>query len=229
LKNTSDRWENIGLRMIVSQASFTFSQQLLLNLAGPIVTVALGGGLITYLLYRIKDRREEEIRRDREWREDQARRDQTRRQDHGLRERLVREVVQTPTALYVASQHYWRAKRDKLPPEQLAEVRRTLDAQYSESVSTVIALEYLLGLHRVGDLLTVRYFQLVTKGGASPALRQKNAGDDHTGLDASELAHAPRVLDKYHKTLGELAQAVSSLELIVTPGSVHLPDDAASR
>jgi hypothetical protein len=148
--------------------------------------------------------------------------------------------VQPPTALYVASQHYWRAKRDKLPPEQLAEVRRTLDAQYSESVSTVIALEYLLGLHfpnplarqlmhRVGDLLTVRYFQLVTKGGASPALRQKNAGDDHTGLDASELAHAPRVLDKYHKTLGELAQAVSSLELIVTPGSVHLPDDAASR
>jgi hypothetical protein len=91
-------------------------------------------------------------------------------------------------------------------------------------------LEHLLGLHfadwrprqlchRVMDLLTIRYFQLVREGGASEKLRRQNEGDEHTGLSAEDLASGPKVLAKYHVTIDELVEAIAdgALDEVVAP------------
>ncbi len=72
-------------------------------------------------------------------------------------------------------------------------------------------------MHQVMDLMLIRYFQLVTKGGASENLRRINAGEEHSGLTAAELASPQQVLRKYHETLDELIAAVASGKLNTTP------------
>jgi hypothetical protein len=49
----------------------------------------------------------------------------------------------------------------------------------------------------------------VRDGGASEKLRLQNAGDEHTGLTAAELASGPKVLDKYHATLEQLVESIA--------------------
>jgi hypothetical protein len=185
-------------------ADFTFGEQLLLNLAGPLLTAALVGFIAAYITRRAQERRE----------------------DHSLRERLVTEVTQAPSRLYLATQHYWRAKRDKLTGDALAARREALDTAYLECRNDGTALEHRLDLlfadpepsllmHRAMDLLTVRYFHLVTEGGATEGLRDKNAGPNHADLTAEELAVPQKVLGKYHETLKELVTAVAQRDLRV--------------
>jgi uncharacterized membrane-anchored protein YhcB (DUF1043 family) len=214
--------------MPLGASDFSFTEQLLLNLAGPLLTVVVGTLVIGLFASRItrkaQERREDEMRKAQERREDEMRNAEERREHHALRERLITDVTQAPTALYLATQHYSRAKLDKLPAEQLKPFRDALDAQYLESRRTGIVLEHLLELHfpestsrllmhRVMDLLTIRYFQLVRDGGPSALLLDANKGDEHTGLTEEELKLPRKVLKTYHETLSSLITAVAEGEL----------------
>jgi hypothetical protein len=206
-------------------SDFSFTEQLLLNLAGPLLTVVGIGFFASWITRRAQERREERTRVAQERREDQIREGQRRREDLALRERLITEVTQAPSALYLATQHYWRAKND-LREEQLTPFRDALDAQYLDSRRAGTVLEHLLELyfpdqepkllmHRLMDLLTVRYFQLVREGGASEKLREANACDEHSGLSVAALNDPTKVLDKYHETLPTLIRAVAEGRLSV--------------
>jgi hypothetical protein len=94
--------------------NFTFPEQLVLNVVGPLVTVLLGTLLVGFLANWL------------------TRRAQDRREDRELRERLIAQVTEAPTALYLATQRYWRAQQ-KFPDDQLGEQRKALDDQYHQS------------------------------------------------------------------------------------------------
>jgi hypothetical protein len=231
---------------LIAATNFTFTEQLVLNLVGPLLTVLLGTLIIGLgaqeLVQRAERRREEAARRAQQRREDAAREAQERREDamreaerrradHALRERLIAEVTQAPSALYLATQHYWRAKEEHLSADDLKAFRDALDQQYLESRRVGIQLEHLLKLHfadpaprqlchRVMDLLTVRYFQVVSdQGVTSDGLRKANEGDQHSGLSREDLKWPRTVLDKYHETLPDLVDAVANGKLEVSPES----------
>jgi hypothetical protein len=152
------------------------------------------------------------------------------REDHLLRERLVADAIGAPSALYLATQHYWRAKENQL---ELGTFREALDAQYLESRRKGLVLRHQLRLHfpdprprlllhRAMCLLTVRYFQLVTAGGASENLRERNAGEEHSALSTEDLASGPKVLAKYRTTIDELVDAIADGAL----EHAHAPEPA---
>lgn len=190
-------------------AALSFAEQIVANLVGPALTVILGTLIIGFWANRI------------------ARNAQARREDHALRERLLTQVTEAATRLYIATQRFWRAKKRE-PTDQLEELREALDEQYQETRVSGMALEQLLGLHfeepepkrlchRVMDLLTIRYFQLTS--GATVTLREKNKGEDHTGLSVIELKNSRMVLEKYHETLAELVAAIETGTLVVGKSS----------
>jgi hypothetical protein len=118
------------LAMVASSIfAFTFWEQLVLNLVGPLVTIILGTAIVGFAVSLV------------------ARRAQERREDHELRARLCREVTEAPTALYLATQHYSRAGKDNLDPDQQTAFRDALDKDYLESRRAGTALEHLLGLY----------------------------------------------------------------------------------
>lgn len=207
--------------MVTSAQSFTFVEQLLLNVAGPLLTALVVGFGAAEVFRRAQVRRENALRESDRRRAEEAIKLERLREDHELRDRLISQAIEAPSALYLASQHYWRAKDDGLPADELAICRSALDARYLDSRREGLVLEHRLRLHfadpkpnrlshRLMDLLTIRYFQLARPGGASESLRNKNAGDAHTGLSATELAVASKVLAKYHTTLDELVDAIAS-------------------
>jgi hypothetical protein len=208
--------------MLIAVSDFTFGEQLVLNLAGPLLTALLGTFAISLFANRIT--RKAQARR-----EDQRQRAQDMREDHALRGRLITAVTEAPTALYLATQHYWRVRED-VSGEALQAARRALDDQYLDSRRKGMALQYELGLHfpdpapsklmhRVMDLLMIRYFQLIREGGASDNLRRLNAGEEHTGLTVDELKAPKKVLDKYHETLQALVDTVGQARLEVGPSA----------
>ena len=213
---------------MISAQSFTFVEQLLLNVAGPLLTALVVGFGAAEVFRRAQIRRENVLRESDRRRAEQAVHLERLREDHDLRDRLISQAIEAPSALYLASQHYWRAKDDDLPADQLAEYRAALDARYLDSRREGLVLEHRLRLHfadpkpcrlshRLMDLLTIRYFQLVRPDGASENLRNKNSGEAHTGLSAADLAVASKVLAKYHTTIDELVAAVADGALRQTP------------
>jgi hypothetical protein len=207
---------------------FTFVEQMVLNLVGPLLTALVVGIGFAEFARRAQNRQLEAIhasdalRADsalevERQRADEAMEVERHRENHLLRERLIGQAIEAPSALYLATQHYWRAKEDGLA---LVPYREALDATYLKSRRQGLVLEHLLRLHfadplprrlihRAMDLLTIRYFQLVRDGGASPRLRRKNEGDDHTGLSKEDLDSPPKVLAKYHTTIDELVDAIA--------------------
>jgi hypothetical protein len=201
-------------RQAIPVPAFTFWQQVLLNFAGPLATALFVGIGAALVLRRAQNRRE-----------DAAIRLERLREDHELRDRLISQAIEVPSALYLATQHYLRAKDEHLPSDQLAMARAEVDARYLASRREGLVLEYRLGLHfaekqprrlshRLMDLLTIRYFELVHPDGASLDLRNKNAGDAHSGLTAEELAVPAKVLDKYDATIEELVDALAGGTLL---------------
>jgi hypothetical protein len=213
--------------LLQGASNFTFSEQLLLNLAGPVFTAVVVGLFAAWITNRAQARRER-----------QAQAAQHHRDDQILRERLLGQASEAPSALYLATQHYWRAKQD-LAPDALQPYREALDKQYLDSRRDGMVLEYLLNLHfpdplpsrllhRAMDLLTIRYFQLISANGASAGLRNANQGEEHTGLSAAELAAPTLVLRQYHRTVDDLVKAVATSELQVSPGGASAQVEARS-
>jgi len=143
---------------------------------------------------------------------------QRRRQDRELREQIIVDMTQTATALYLATQRYWRAtKREAAPPDRVAALRESLDEHYHSARVAGEALETRLRIyfasdaprrlwHATMDLLTVRYFQVIDL--ATDNLLSANAGDEHSGLSVEALRNAQTVLDTYRARLIDATRAV---------------------
>jgi hypothetical protein len=140
------------------------------------------------------------------------------RDDREVREQLVTEMTETATALYLATQRFWRDKaRETADRGSAAALRASLDGQYHKSLVEGKGLEARLQLHfpstrprelwhSVMDLLTVRYFQVI--GEATERLRKANAGEKHSGLTADQLKSPQLVLSAFHTRLEEATKAV---------------------
>jgi hypothetical protein len=185
--------------------AFSFEEQILLNIAAPLTTVLVGGVLIAGLAGII------------------TRHAQKRRADRQLREQLVAEVTTAAATLYMATQHFRRARDLHLVTnDQLALAKTDLDRQYLDSRVTGTVLESRLEAyyvsrrprnlcHQVMDLLTVRYFQLVLP---NKTPYEQNEGDKHTGLSVAELQQRDEndepqaLLGQYRRAMKELSRAL---------------------
>jgi hypothetical protein len=188
--------------------------------------VVLGTGLIAWIM-RSLDRRAGEDREAREALERSNERDRARHDlENQMRRTLLSSVLSAASELYLATQHYWRVKEDPSRTSEEAEARKAMDNQYrkSRAILTVseVELEALFDTdepsrlcHRIDDLLTVRYMQLIGK--ATARLYEKNAlgyeGKEHSGLSASEMESSVRkkpntLLASYRNALKELAPSV---------------------
>jgi hypothetical protein len=193
-----------------------FSERLTLAIVGPLVTVILGtliiGGLIQLITTRAQNRRA---------RDDQKL--EQRRSDNALRHELLTDMTDAASALYLATQNYWRAKTSTPPltQQELSDARNALDEQYHKSRTRGEILETRLSAyfeasepqeiwHKVVDLLTVRYFQLIERD--TDQLYRENAkgtdGQDHSGLTVDQLKQPKALLNAYREALKEAAEVV---------------------
>lgn len=184
-------------------SNFTFSQQLLLNVAGPVLTALVGTLAIGLIVGRI------------------TRNAQERREERALRDALVKEMTDTASALYIQTQLYWRVSTNRDPTrtaDDLPELRKALDERYLKSVAAGLELESRLDAyfaetdvgkqwHRTMDFLTVRYFQvLVPDDGDARAVRLKefyktNSQPNCTDTDPADLNDERKVLKGYRQAL----------------------------
>jgi hypothetical protein len=217
--------------------SFTFTQQVLLNIAGPLVAAIVGTLVIGLFVGRVtrkaQERREDQLLRESKRREDELLRDAVGREERALRRSLVEEMTSTASALYIQTQLYWRVSTDRDPTRKagdLPELRKALDAQYVKSFTAGLELESRLDSyfvsdqvwrrwHRTMDFLTVRYFQvLVPDKGEAQAERLKglyetNSKRTCTDTDVVSLNKARTVLMGYRKALREASLLVLTARL----------------
>jgi len=177
-----------------------FWQSILLEAVGPLVTVIVGTVIVGSIAELI------------------TRRAQERREDYQTRMRLIDRMTETASALYLATQRFWRARdREKVGDERLKLMRIEMDAQYQATRVAGEVLERQLRIlfstdrprllwHSTTDLLTVRYFQLIEL--ATQNLLKKNAGPEHSFLRIEELANPEKVLDAYRVRIDEATRAV---------------------
>jgi hypothetical protein len=188
-----------------------------------LVTVLLGTGLVSWILWRLDQRalkqREAEDAQKRSLEQDRVRKDL----ESQLRRELLTPLLTSASELYLSTQHYWRIRTDPSRASEEPEVRSAMDDQYRKSRATITVSEMEFEAvfatdeparlcHRIDDLLTVRYMQLIGKD--TDALYEKNSlnyeGKEHSGLPESELRQANLVLDSYRSNAKELARSVLS-------------------
>jgi hypothetical protein len=150
---------------------------------------------------------------------------QGRREAGEIREILTAEMTETANSLYFILQRFWRAARDvplnqRLSSPDLAEERERLNDAYQSAriKSQVIERKLLIyyadqaparAWHRVFDLLSTRYFLLLESDGKRRrAIRNRNAGEDHSGLSPEQLNN-PSLLVKTIRSA--LAEAIETL------------------
>lgn len=228
--------------MTAIATSFTFAQQLLLNIAGPLLTAIVGTFLIALLVGRI-------TRKAQERREDQQLRDALGREQRALRQSLIEEMTDTASALYIQTQLYWRVSTNRDPTRKagdLPELRKELDAQYVKSFTGGLELESRLDSyfvsdnvwrrwHRTMDFLTVRYFQVLVpdQGGARAerlkGLYKTNSKSSCTGMDVASLNVAEAVLMGYRKALREVSLLVLTEPLRDTDELIAAYRDSGKR
>jgi hypothetical protein len=199
-------------------------ERLLVAAVGPAVTVLVGGLAVWWITSTIQHRREaaetqlannraDAERARAEAREDAQRRREERGRDDALRHELVAEMSDSAASLYLMTQHYWRAKRflsdhaeDQTAQATLERLRPELDARYLGSRTSGDAIEHRLSgffvtdaprqeWHRVQDLLTLRYFQLIDR--ATAKLYDTNKGPEHSGLRPDQMTNPKNITDAY--------------------------------
>jgi hypothetical protein len=188
-----------------------FWDKMLLESVGPLVTAVVGTLIIGTFVERI-------TRKAQERRADNQLRDERIRAQNELRLQLIGEMTETASALYMATQNFWRKKDiEKTDASELAKHRLELEQQYRASRITGEVIERRLEAyfsstdpirlwHAAMDLLTVRYFYLL--GLATEELMRRNAGEEHTGLSVEQLSDQQLVLNTYRAKLKAGAQAV---------------------
>jgi hypothetical protein len=216
----------------IAAAETPLREQLLVAVVGPLVTVLLGTGLVSWILWRLDQRadeqraaeqiRREEDRRAQETRERVLEQDRAREElESQLRRALLTPLLVSASELYLSTQHYWRVTGDPSRASEEPEARKAMDEQYRRSRATISVSEMEFDAlfdtdeparlcHRIDDLLTVRYMQLIGK--ATDNLYKQNSlnyeGKEHSGLSRYQLRNAKTVLDSYRSALKELTRSV---------------------
>jgi hypothetical protein len=190
-------------------ANAPFWQLAVLQAIGPLITVFVGSLAIGLLAAGITSRA------------------QRRREEQQLRHDLIVGMAETASALYLATQRYWRARdREKVSADQLQVLRSWLDERYHESRVRGEALQTRLQVvfgfgqarrhwHATMDLLTVRYFRLTDPDNMK--VLEENEGSEHSGLRVEELLRPKTILNAYHRRLDEAVEAVRT-ELLASGG-----------
>lgn len=190
--------------MIYIIGGFSFGQQLVLNIVGPLTT-AVVGGLIVGALVGIITRAYEK-----------------RKASRKLREGLIANVTQVSASLYIATQQFWRAKYVfKLTGDLFDKERNAVEARYAECRVEGTVLENCLEAyfevdrprllcHQMVDLLTVRYFQLLFNDTHNKhhIPYKQNEGAGHTELSREQLENPKLLLNKYHAVQKDLCRAL---------------------
>jgi hypothetical protein len=191
--------------------SAEFWEKLLLAVVGPLVG-AIVGTLIIGLFVAWITRKAQERRADSLLQEERT------RAENQLRFQLIRQMTEAASALYMATQHFWRKKDvENTADSELAEQRKELDQHYracriqGEVIERQLEAYFLTAdakalWHATMDLLTVRYFHLV--GLTTENLLQTNSGKDHTGLSVEQLRDQGLILKTYRQKLTDSAQVV---------------------
>lgn len=142
--------------------------------------------------------------------------------------KLISEMTEAASALYVATQNFWRKKRiEQVGAPELAQFRSELDQQYKATRIRGEVIERKLEAyfsndnprrfwHASMDLLTVRYLHLIDL--ATDKLRAINAGDEHSGLTADQLKDQQLLLKTYRESVRKAAKAVLDERIIPKAG-----------
>src|SRR5919112_662816 len=98
-----------------------FWEQLLLRSVGPLLTAVVGTLIIGTFVAWIT-RKAQERRADNQLQEERI------HAENQLRLQLINEMTEAASALYMATQNYWRKKRiEKVDEDELAQYRKELD------------------------------------------------------------------------------------------------------
>ena len=199
-------------------------ERIVVAAVGPAITVLIGGLAVWLLTSSVQRRRERADLRRAEAREDALRQREEHARDDALRHELVAQMSASAAALYLLTQHYWRTKKHlhNHPDDEAAEValeglRSRLDAEYLAQRAAGDALEHRLAgffdsdaprreWHRVQDLLTLRYFQLVDR--ATVRLYEDNEGPDHSGLRSEEMSDPKNITRAYRVAMDRAVDLV---------------------
>ncbi|QGN58862.1 hypothetical protein [Nostocoides sp. HKS02] len=172
---------------------------------------------------RAESREEAETQRA-EAREDAQRTREERARDDALRHELVGEMSDSAASLYLMTQHYMRAKEfvennagDQAARTKLEQLRPELDSRYLQSRTSGDAIEHRLSgffasdaprqeWHRVQDLLSLRYFQLIER--ATPKLYEANKGPDHSGLQPEQMTNPKNITNAYRVAITKAVDLV---------------------
>ncbi len=205
----------------IATAEAPLRERVLVAVVGPLVTVVVGTGLVTWILWRL-DQRADKDRRAQD--QQQAALDQARARkelESQLRRTLLTPLLASASELYLSTQHFWRISRDPSRASEEPEARKAMDEQYRKSRTTISVSELEFDAlfdtdeparlcHRIDDLLTVRYMKLIGK--ATDSLYEQNSlnykGKEHSGLTSNELRDPKTVLNSYRSSLKELTRSV---------------------
>jgi hypothetical protein len=214
------------VQLLAQAASDPLGERVLVAATGPLVTVIVGGLIVWGITFKIQKSREDAIRTQAQARADAEANRELRARDDELRHELVTMMSESAGALYLLTQHYWRAKDDLRKNagdtdlrQALQDLRPSLDAQYLKSRASAEAVEYRLRgyfiasrprdeWHKAQDLLTVRYFQLIDRD--TEALYKENEGPAHTHLSVAELRIPKTLLSTYRSAMKAAVDAVFS-------------------
>ena len=146
------------------------------------------------------------------------------------RDALAAEMYEVAGLLYFELQNFWRRAKDvpldeRRESEALSDAVEQLESTYATARTKGKVLEQRLRIyfksrqpalawHRVMDLLSVRHFLLLeAEGETRKAYRDKNAGDEHTGLSAEQLNAPAIVLRAYRASLPAAVACLWQYEL----------------
>lgn len=178
-----------------------FWQQLILSLLAPLTTAVIGTFLLGLWAAWITQR----------W--------QVRKEHAALRESLIRELLETSSALYLALRHYEHLTGPAESWRDMSHERKALDDIYMRTRTAGDAIQYRLMAyfasedlarkwHSMMDLLTTRYLQLV--GSPPDSYLKVMEGSQQTTLSSAELASSERIFERYKQFAEQLPGLILS-------------------
>ncbi|MFD0275317.1 hypothetical protein ACFVHB_15625 [Kitasatospora sp. NPDC127111] len=184
-------------------------QQLVLVIAGPAVSVVIGGVLAAWITRRAQDRR----------------------QGHNLRLELIVQMTDAASTLYRQTRQYELVKeqhegRSRSARKEQRDARSELEESYKDVRVRAKTIEAQLEAyfqsdtpqllwHSTIDLLTVRYLQLSDR--ATESKYWHYVGPQHSGLSYDELHDAKVIRHAYRKKLAEANDAVLRRPMVWCP------------
>lgn len=206
----------------------SFSERLAVAMVGPLISALVGTGAIGLFLWwlgrRAETSREARVERATALERHRAQQDR----DAALRHGLVTRLLDSATALYLATQHYARVLDDPSLADRLPAARTALDGQYLRSRKAASLLEIELSIHyateapalashRIDDLLTVRYMQLIGRADHEDRIYTINAlgtdGKEHSGLTVAQLKDSALLLEAYQSAVRQAAEILLTAPL----------------